>query len=50
MRFYLLTSLHCNMTVGFKPPPVTCVHSVKGAGMSLEVIILMGLQVERKVI
>lgn len=46
----LATSLHCNMPVGYKPASATCVHSVNGLECLSKVIILTGLQVERKVV
>lgn len=38
------------MPVGYKPASATCVHSVNGLECLSKVIILMGLQVERKVV
>lgn len=46
----LATSLHCNMPVGYKPGSATCVHSVNWLECLSKVIIMMGLQVQRKVV
>lgn len=50
IQVLLAISLHCNRPVGYKPSSAACVHSVNGLECLSKVNILIGLQVERKVV